>query len=242
VFLLRYPGVALKNFRNRNSRCKSQFEWETLMKKLLSISLTAIALGLVVPIAHADNTAITLTSSSDSSGTYSLGFTFSPTANIDVTSLGSYFGPNATDQQGVSVWDSSQNLLASTTVTGDGSATEGFQFVNITPIELLAGQTYTISAATNGDNYAITNGGGAPGDGFNVGSDITYLAHVETSCSGSNACFPSGNYGTSFADFGANFTYTGGANSPVPEPSTFLMLGSGLAGMAGMLRRKFTRG
>ena len=211
------------------------------MKKLLSISLTAIALGLVVPIAHADNTAITLTSSFDSSRDYSLGFTFSPTANIDVTSLGSYFGSFATDQQGTSIWDSSNNLLVSATVTGDGDPTEGFQFASITPIELLAGQTYTISAATNGDNYAITNGGGAPGDGFNVGSDITYLAHVEAGCSGSNACFPSGNYGTNFAVFGANFTYTGGANSPVPEPSTFLMLGSGLVGLAGLVRRKFAR-
>ena len=31
-------------------------------------------------------------------------------------------------------------------------------------------------------------------------------------------------------------------NNPVPEPSTFLMLGSGLAGLGGMLRRKFARG
>src|SRR5579863_770880 len=210
------------------------------MKKLLSISLAAIACGLMMPIAHADETAITLTSSFDSAGDWSLGFQFKPTVNIDVTSLGSYFGPNATDQQGVSLWDSSQNLLGSATVTGDGSATEGFQFASITPIELLAGQTYTISAATNGDNYAITSGG-TPGQGFTKGSGFDYLAHVEAECSGSDACFPSNNYGTSFADFGANFTYTGGGNSPVPEPSTFLMLGSGLAGLAGIVRRKFVR-
>src|SRR5579871_5116308 len=47
---------------------------------------------------------------------YTLGFTFSPTTNIDVTSLGGFFA------DGVTLWDSSQNVLATTTVTGSGTA------------------------------------------------------------------------------------------------------------------------
>ena len=35
------------------------------------------------------------------------------------------------------------------------------------------------------------------------------------------------------------FTVYGPGGSPVPEPSSFLLLGSGLAGLAGLLKRKF---
>jgi len=195
--------------------------------------------ALVMPIAHADDSAITLTNWEDfTSASFSLGFTFSPTVSIDVTSLGSFFPADATDQHGVSLWDSSQNLLASATITGDDGATDDFQFAPIASIELLAGQTYTVSGFTSGDDYAIANNGsdGTPGDGFNVGPDIAYMDHVEIACNGPGACFPTTDYGQSFADFGANFTYT-----TTPEPSTFLMLGSGLVGLAGLVRRKFAR-
>ena len=214
------------------------------MKKLLPIMLTAIAFGLVMPIAHADDTAITLTSYEDlTNGSWSLGAEFSPTVNIDVTSLGSFFVAGATDEQGVSIWNSSDDLLVSTTITGDDSATDGFQFESITPIELVAGETYYMSAYTGGNAFAVADNGiaGAPGDGFTVGPDITYLAHVEAPCGGTAACFPSNNLGEEFADFGADFTYTAATATATPEPGTLLLLGSGLVGLAGMVRRRFAR-
>jgi hypothetical protein len=39
--------------------------------------------------------------------------------------------------------------------------------------------------------------------------------------------------------FTASGTVTGPVGSPVPEPSSLALLGSGILGMAGMLRRKF---
>jgi hypothetical protein len=181
---------------------------------------------LVPVVAQADlgdPTAITLTSYSDfSNDEWSLGFEFLPTVNIEVTSLGSFFPTGATDQHGAGLWTSAGTLLASTTVTGTG--TEGFDYSDITPVLLLAGQAYVVSASTLTDNYAIN-------PTFTVGPDLVYIRHLETRCSTVAACFPT--TPATFNDFGANFTYT-----LVPEPSTWSMIAVVVALFGVMLRSK----
>jgi hypothetical protein len=182
----------------------------------------------------ADPTAIVLTSYTDfTNGEWSLGFEFSPTSNIDVTSLGSFFPSGATDQHGVGLWTSGGTLIASTTVTGTG--TEGFDYSAITPVLLLAGQDYVVSASTLTDDYADNS------PTFLVAPDLDYIEHMEISCTTVAACFPTAAI-TSFDDFGANFTYTVVAPAVVPEPSTWSMsIIAGAVALFGMMRRRKRR-
>ena len=80
----------------------------------------------------------------------SLGFVFTANANFNVTSLGYY------DDQGdgfltpheVGIFDSSGTLLASTTLAAGTSGALGpndFRYQAITPLALVAGDTYTIA-------------------------------------------------------------------------------------------------
>jgi hypothetical protein len=82
------------------------------------------------------------------------------------------------------------------------------------------------------DPYAFND------SGFSVGAPITLL--------GDNWTLGNGDYFTgttpisdvSDGYWGPNFGFSAAAAAPTPEPSSLLLLGSGLVGFAGMLRRK----
>src|SRR5947209_9809082 len=79
-----------------------------------------------------------------------IGFTFTPTVNIVVSALG-VWDANApvafTQTHQVGLWDSSGTLLASTTVLTTSPLTGAWRYVAITPVTLLAGQTYFAGSA-----------------------------------------------------------------------------------------------
>jgi hypothetical protein len=200
------------------------------MRKLGSLLLVGFVFLLMQPAAQADTTAIALTSYTNyTNGQWTLGFTFSPVANIDVTSLGSYFPGGATDVHGVTLWDTLGNVLATTTVTGTG--VEGFDFTAISPLVLLGGVTYVVGANTLNDNYADGNAA------WTVDAGINYITHVETTCAGVTPCFPGAAGTNTFGDFGANFQFT---QAQVPEPASIMLLGTGLLALGGRFRRKKT--
>jgi len=192
--------------------------------------LYSLAIVLMMSAAAHATTAITLTGYTDfSNGSqYTLGFEFSPVGNIDVTSLGSFFPEGADDTHGVTLWDTSGDVLATTTVTGNGS--EGFLFSAITPLLLTGGTDYVIGATTLTDDYADQDAT------FTADPGITYLGHQETVCTGVTPCFPGTGGGFDFDDFGANFQFT----SAVPEPGSGKLGLSGLAafGLLYLLRKK----
>jgi|SRR5579871_830486 len=129
---------------------------------------------------------------------YTLGFTFSPTTNIDVTSLGGFFADGVTDTHGVTLWDSSQNVLATTTVTGSGTA--GFSYAPITPVILTANTNYVIGATTLTDAYALTVN--TP----TTASGIDYVAEAETADDNETPVYPGESYAGYYV-FGANFEF-----------------------------------
>lgn len=199
------------------------------MRKAVVLLTLAFAFFLRgVPAAHAGNTpAITLTSYTDySNGEWSLGFLFSPTTNMDVTELGSFFAAGTGDTHGVSLWTQGGTLLATANVTGNG--TEGFDYSSITPVALTAGTDYIVSATTLTDAYADENAT------WTVAPGINYLEHVEVFCTTVAPCFPT-NYYTYFGDFGANFEYS---TTATPEPNSLMLIGTGLLAVGGWFRRK----
>ncbi len=195
--------------------------------KMKKSALVLIAMIVILPTALRADTAITLTSYGNfNNNTWTLGFLFTPTVDLNVTALGSYFPGGATTVHNAGIWDTAGNLIVGADVTGTG--VEGFQFAAITPLILFAGTQYVVGANTLGDNYADI------GATFTTGGFFSYDGHVETICGTAAACFPGLNVITYFDDFGANFQY-----APVPEPGSMVLLGSGLLGVAGAIRRKF---
>jgi len=199
------------------------------MFKTSTLMLVAFIALLALPAARADSTAITLTSYGDfTNGAWTLGFEFSPVANIDVTTLGSFFPTGATDVHGVTLWNAAETVLATTTVTGNG--TEGFDYKAITPVLLLAGQDYFVGANTLADAYADN------GATWTTNAGLNYIGHAEVLCGGVTPCFPTNfSAGTGFGDFGANFQFA----PAVPEPSSVFLLATVALGLGLRAKRKF---
>ena len=114
--------------------------------------------------------------------------------------------------------------------------TNHFSYASITPITLLAGQSYTIGAFYSASNTAhLLDHDGTPGTSADFNTYIARFSNTTGSLTD-----PTG--GTSGAAYiGPNMLYT------VPEPATLLLLSGGLALVAGRLglrmrRRRLTGG
>ena len=82
---------------------------------------------------------------SNGTNAYTLGYSFTPAANFEVTAVCHYFGTK------VSIWTATGILLASQTYSATpGSWTET---ALASPIQLLAGSTYVVSVYTAGQTY-----------------------------------------------------------------------------------------
>ncbi len=86
-----------------------------------------------------------ITHNNSSSGSWSLGYTFTPNKNITVTAFRRYFGTKIT------LWDNVGNVLATQNVSGTNGVWSNHLLG--TPVLLLAGQTYKIAAVSGGGNY-----------------------------------------------------------------------------------------
>jgi hypothetical protein len=128
----------------------------------------------------------------------------------------------------VGLFDAAGNLLASTTVdSGAGYFSTHWLYNAISPIILAAGKTYVIEGVSTTDLYAYDN------IGFTVYAPITVLGNNWVSNGG--LTFNGTGVANDVTDgyWGANFGW-----APTPEPGSLMLLGSGVVGLAGVLRRK----
>src|SRR3984893_14870696 len=173
---------------------------------------------------------------------FSLGTTFTVgSTNEFVLDLGVWDGANGVNGSigdglqssiPVGLFDSVGNLLASATIPSGTTATllHGFRYVAIAPVNLLAGNTYTLAAYySSSDPDVLHDQGGSP----STSSDFTnYLGAFTGRNDVGSLSFPTGHTnGTAYV--GPNFQYS----STVPEPMTSLMVLSGLSVVASAVLR-----
>jgi len=187
--------------------------------------------GVVPPASYAawewSSTGIEFTN-----GDWTFGQVFTPNTNLTVDFLG-YFNPSGGmfDSHPVSIWDSNGNLVASSTITSASAySTAHFLYNPISPVVLAAGSTYEITGVSGFDNYAYDD------SGWTLYAPVTYWGY--NYCLGCGDVFTglgTTDIGVGDAFWGPNFGWSG---STTPEPGSLVLLGSGVLGLAGVIRRK----
>lgn len=198
----------------------------------LAFSATSLLAAPITP-------AITFGSftSAEVSAPFTLGYEFKLSNSYQINALGYYNDGNGASHQ-VGIWDTAGNLLVSTTVTGTDPGQNDFLWESISSVTLGPG-TYVIGGQDE-ESGAIP---GLPGaiKGVATLPGFTWIQDRFYGAAGFN--FPAFSTGGTFGTdqlLAVNFSATPAPLvSTTPEPSSLLLMGSGLLGFAGLLRRKF---
>jgi hypothetical protein len=159
-----------------------------------------------------------ISSGNEIPGPVNLGMVFTPNENILVDGLGFYFAIGLGNSEVVALYDNtSQALLASTTVSVLAPSNESYIYSSISPTALMGGHQYVIDEFVSGSLWAYGN---AP----STASGITYDGH--TYVYSNQLQFPDSTVDAAGAAYyGPNFTFVASA---VPEPGGYTIMISGL--------------
>jgi hypothetical protein len=217
------------------------------MRALRSLSLCLVAGTLALVLASPNANAspvIAFTGGDDDNvtGNSSLGYEFLTGQAITVTALdvldASALGFSSYDNPGqVRLYDAGGDLLASATLaTSDPTEVAGaftFYTASITPVELAADTDYFIVEDTAANDDLLINSA----SGFSGQYGVSFVTGVGQSGFGND---PTSNVGISgLAEDGYITGNFDASPTAAPEPSSFLLLGTGLLGVVGVMRKRF---
>lgn len=207
------------------------------MRKIALPMLLVVACLIATP-SFAQRPAATMDNTSGqalANGPFTLGWQFTiTTTDFQVDWLGvAYFGP-LVESHDVGIWNSAGNLVGSATIPAGACGfqvnqfcyTDGFGVLGLVP------GTYDIGAVwlDGADPMLFPT---TPVINFATDRLITYVQN--DFIAGSVLTDPTNHTGPPAGYFGPNFLFS---TEGTPEPSSIVLLGSGLLGMAGVLRRK----
>ena len=201
------------------------------MQRMTVIFLLALV-GAVSPALAANiNPVVEYTDSSFLSDSlpFTAGYEFTTTVPFTINALGYWYDGNGYSHD-VGLWNSNGQLLISTTVQPNDPVSGHFQYDSVR--YTLAPGTYVIG----GQTYESGNTYNFPVNATGITSLPGYSWVEDRQFAGLGLNFPTATYGT-YGDNGiflVDFSV-----EAVPEPGTLFLMGSGVAGVFGLCRRKF---
>jgi hypothetical protein len=208
------------------------------MRKFV-LGVLLVALCGALPLLAAPQPGIVfanLTGESLANGPFTLGWQFDLSQSITVTALGAFDDSQdgLAESHDVGIWNSAGNLMGMTTVSAGTVDPLVNQFRYSSVSFTLGPGTYEIGALwlDGADNNTFQ------GDvtSFTTGTGVSFIQN--SYIAGGTLTDPTNTVDNEAAFFGPNFLYN--TNNSTPEPGTLVLLGSGLLGAVGVIRRKLS--